>query len=141
MCGRYGCRADKQRIAEWFHTSNTDVFDDDYYEVNQGSFTPSYNIPPEGIQPVVRLDRDTGEPVLALMKWGLLPYLLVEDIEGKFQLHQCGLRQVGQQERLARAVEASSLPYPSQFLLRVGAAHRRRNEEEAQQTVGSFGCG
>ena len=34
MCGRYGRRADKQRIAEWFHTHNTDVFNDEYYEIN-----------------------------------------------------------------------------------------------------------
>ena len=30
MCGRYGRRADKQRIAKWFHTHNTDVFNDEY---------------------------------------------------------------------------------------------------------------
>ena len=74
MCGRYGRRADKQRIAEWFHTHNTNVFNDEYYEINSTRLTPSYNISPESIQPVVRLDRDTGERVLAFMKWGLLPY-------------------------------------------------------------------
>ena len=74
MCGRYGRRADKQRIAEWFRTHNTDVFNDEYYEINSTRLTPSYNISPESIQPVVRLDRDTGERVLAFMKWGLLPY-------------------------------------------------------------------
>ena len=74
MCGRYGRRADKQRIAEWFHTHNTDVFNDEYYEINSTRLAPSYNIAPESIQPVVRLDRDTGERVLALMKWGLVPY-------------------------------------------------------------------
>jgi putative SOS response-associated peptidase YedK len=74
MCGRYGRRADKQRIAEWFHTHNTDVFNDEYYEINSTRLAPSYNISPESIQPVVRLDHDTGERVLALMKWGLVPY-------------------------------------------------------------------
>jgi putative SOS response-associated peptidase YedK len=74
MCGRYGRRADKQRITEWFHTHNTDVFNDEYYEINNTRLAPSYNIAPESIQPVVRLDRDTGERVLALMKWGLVPY-------------------------------------------------------------------
>lgn len=73
MCGRYGRRADKQRIAEWFHTHNTDVFNDEYYEINSSRLAPSYNIFPEGTQPVVRLDHDTGERVLALMKWGLVP--------------------------------------------------------------------
>ena len=56
MCGRYGRRADKQRIAEWFHTYNTDVFNDEYYEINSTRLAPSYNISPESIQPVVRLD-------------------------------------------------------------------------------------
>ena len=74
MCGRYGRRADKQRIAEWFRTHNTDVFNDEYYEINSTRLASSYNIAPESIQPVVRLDRDTGERVLALMKWGLVPY-------------------------------------------------------------------
>jgi putative SOS response-associated peptidase YedK len=74
MCGRYGRRADKQRIAEWFHTHNTDVFNDEYYEINSTRLAPSYNISPESIQPIVRLDRDTGERVLALTKWGLVPY-------------------------------------------------------------------
>jgi putative SOS response-associated peptidase YedK len=60
MCGRYGRRADKQRIAEWFHTHNTDVFNDEYYEINSTRLAPSYNISPESIQPIVRLDRDTG---------------------------------------------------------------------------------
>jgi putative SOS response-associated peptidase YedK len=92
MCGRYGRRADKQRIAEWFHTHNTDVFNDEYYEINSTRLAPSYNISPESIQPVVRLDRDTGERVLALMKWGLVR-LLVEDTKGEFQFHQCALRQ------------------------------------------------
>jgi putative SOS response-associated peptidase YedK len=54
MCGRYGRRADKQRIAEWFHTHNTDVFNDEYYEINSTRLAPSYNISPESIQPVVR---------------------------------------------------------------------------------------
>ena len=54
MCGRYGRRADKQRIAEWFHTHNTDVFNDEYYEINSTRLAPSYNISPESIQPVTR---------------------------------------------------------------------------------------
>jgi putative SOS response-associated peptidase YedK len=74
MCGRYGRRADKQRIAEWFRTHNTDVFDEEYYETNERYFTPSHNITPQSIQPVVRHDRDTGERALAVMKWGLVPY-------------------------------------------------------------------
>jgi putative SOS response-associated peptidase YedK len=67
MCGRYGRRADKQRIAEWMQTHNTDVFDDSY-------LAPSYNIAPQSLQPVVRLSSETGERELTIMRWGLIPF-------------------------------------------------------------------
>ena len=67
MCGRYGRRADKQRIAEWFHTRNTNVFD-------ESTCAPSYNIAPQSMQPVVRLDPETGERELTIMRWGLVPF-------------------------------------------------------------------
>lgn len=67
MCGRYGRRADKQRIAEWFHTHDTNVFD-------ESTFAPSYNVAPQSMQPVVRLDADTGERELTVMRWGLVPF-------------------------------------------------------------------
>lgn len=67
MCGRYGRRADKQRIAEWMQTHNTNVFDD-------SCFAPSYNIAPQTFQPVVRLDPETGERELTVMRWGLVPF-------------------------------------------------------------------
>jgi putative SOS response-associated peptidase YedK len=47
------------------------------YETNGRSFAPSWNIAPESLQPVVRLDRDTGDRVLALMKWGLVPHWML----------------------------------------------------------------
>jgi len=47
MCGRYGRRADKQRIAEWMQAHDTNVFDDSY-------FAPSFNVAPRSMQPVVR---------------------------------------------------------------------------------------
>ena len=67
MCGRYGRRADKQRIEEWMQTHDTNVFDDSYFE-------PSYNIAPQSFQPVVRLDPETGERELTVMRWGLVPF-------------------------------------------------------------------
>jgi putative SOS response-associated peptidase YedK len=67
MCGRYGRRADKQRIAEWFHTRNTDVFD-------ESTYAPSYNVAPQSLQPVVRLDTKTGQRELTIMRWGLVPF-------------------------------------------------------------------
>ena len=67
MCGRYGRRADKQRIAEWMQTRNTSVFDESYY-------APSFNVAPQSMQPVVRLDSETGERELTVMRWGLVPF-------------------------------------------------------------------
>lgn len=67
MCGRYGRRADKQRIAEWFHTRNTNVFD-------ESTYAPSFNVAPQSMQPVVRLDAETGERELTVMRWGLVPF-------------------------------------------------------------------
>lgn len=67
MCGRYGRRADKQRIAEWMQAHDTKVFDDSY-------FAPSFNVAPQSRQPVVRLDAATGERELTIMRWGLIPF-------------------------------------------------------------------
>jgi putative SOS response-associated peptidase YedK len=67
MCGRYGRRADKQQIAEWMQTHDTNVFDDSY-------LAPSYNIAPQSFQPVVRLAPETGERELTVMRWGLVPF-------------------------------------------------------------------
>jgi putative SOS response-associated peptidase YedK len=65
MCGRYGRRADKQRIAEALQAGYVNVFED---------FPPRYNIAPTDLQPVVRISRDTGERELAAMRWGLVPW-------------------------------------------------------------------
>ena len=70
MCGRYGRRADKQRIAEWAQTHNTSVFNDD----DDTLLAPSYNIAPQTFQPVVKLVRETGQREVTAMRWGLIPY-------------------------------------------------------------------
>jgi putative SOS response-associated peptidase YedK len=67
MCGRYGRRADKQRIAEWFHTRDTNVFD-------ESTFAPSYNVAPQTFQPVVRLNPENNEREIAVMRWSLVPF-------------------------------------------------------------------
>lgn len=67
MCGRYGRRADKQRIAEWFHTHDTNVFD-------ESTYSPTFNVAPQSLQPIVRIDRDTGQRELTIMRWGLVPF-------------------------------------------------------------------
>jgi putative SOS response-associated peptidase YedK len=70
MCGRYGRRADKQRIAEWFRTHKTNVFDDP-------ELAPTYNVAPQTFQPVIRLNSETGEREITKIKWDLVPYCML----------------------------------------------------------------
>jgi putative SOS response-associated peptidase YedK len=37
-------------------------------------FAPSFNIAPESVQRVVRLNRDAGKREFALLRWGLFPF-------------------------------------------------------------------
>jgi putative SOS response-associated peptidase YedK len=64
MCGRYYTRRQKQEIAERMRAKK--IFEEPY--------APNFNIAPTTYQPVLRLDRDTGERELALMRWGLVPF-------------------------------------------------------------------
>src|SRR5579875_2467860 len=65
VCGRYVRRSDKQRIAEAFHLGKLpDAF----------ILPPDYNVAPTTFQPVIRLNRDTGEREIVMMRWGLVPY-------------------------------------------------------------------
>jgi len=66
MCGRYVSRADKQRIAETFGAGIPEDYDPD--------FVPDYNVAPQTMQPVVRLNSDTGQRELVRMRWGLIPF-------------------------------------------------------------------
>lgn len=70
MCGRYGRRGDKQRIAEWMRSHNTNVFD----EIDDTYLAPSYKVAPQSFQPVMRLNPETGDRELTVMRWGLVPF-------------------------------------------------------------------
>jgi len=48
-------------------THDTNVFDDSY-------LAPSYNVAPQSLQPVVRLDSEMGQRELTVMRWGLVPF-------------------------------------------------------------------
>jgi len=37
-------------------------------------FAPSFNVAPQSVQPVVRLNRDSGDREFALLRWGLVPF-------------------------------------------------------------------
>jgi putative SOS response-associated peptidase YedK len=65
MCGRYQSRAVKQRLAEEFHLRNL--------QESNTPVAPNYNIAPSTFQPVIRLDRESGERELVQMRWGLIP--------------------------------------------------------------------
>ncbi len=64
MCGRYYRRSDKQRIADAFRIGVPPTFD----------ILPSYNIAPQTFQPVVRLDPETRQREIPLLRWGLIPF-------------------------------------------------------------------
>lgn len=65
MCGRYGRRGDKQKIAETFHLKNVPT---------EIVVAPSYNIAPTTFQPIIRNSKESGDRELVLMQWGMVPY-------------------------------------------------------------------
>jgi putative SOS response-associated peptidase YedK len=67
MCGRYVRRSDKQRIAEHFQVHGPSLPD----------FGPSWNVAPQTFQPVIRVNRNTGEREIVLMRWGLVPFWML----------------------------------------------------------------
>ena len=64
MCGRYVRKRARRQLAQWFGADEADL----------PEFGPSYNVAPQTFQPVVRLNRDTGQREIVLMRWGLIPY-------------------------------------------------------------------
>jgi len=74
MCGRYYRRSDKQRIAEAFKLGKLPP---DFV------LPPDFNVAPSTFQPVIRANRETGEPEMEMMRWGLLPYFAKSPAEFK----------------------------------------------------------
>src|SRR6201996_9166332 len=64
MCGRYVRKSTRREIANWFSAEDAEG-------VEWGA---SYNVAPQTFQPVVRLNRDSGQREIVLMRWGLIPY-------------------------------------------------------------------
>ena len=64
MCGRYVRRTDKRQIAEAFRLGG---LPEDFV------LPPDYNVAPTTFRPVIRLNRDTGEREVVMMRWGLVP--------------------------------------------------------------------
>jgi len=107
MCGRYGRRGDKQRIAEWMQTHNTNVFD----EFDETNLAPSFNVAPQSFQPVVRLSSETGERELTVSALGPRP-VLVEGREGILQHYQFKIGDSCNESSIPRGLEESSLSDP-----------------------------
>jgi putative SOS response-associated peptidase YedK len=76
VCGRYGRRSDKQKIAEHFRAkpvpADLPIPDADY------------NIAPTTHQPIIRQSRETGERKMILARWGLVPFFTknLKDVKG-----------------------------------------------------------
>ena len=64
MCGRYA------RL----QTSNASPSTLLFAVRHLPDFGPSWNVAPQTFQPGVRLNRDTGEREIVLMRWGLIPF-------------------------------------------------------------------
>jgi putative SOS response-associated peptidase YedK len=64
MCGRFARKSTQEVLADWFGVELEDV----------PWFGPSYNAAPQSVQPVVRLNRDSGDREFALLRWGLVPF-------------------------------------------------------------------
>jgi putative SOS response-associated peptidase YedK len=64
MCGRFARRSTQQVLADWFGVELEDM----------PWFAPTYNAAPQSVQPVVRLNRDSGNREFALQRWGLVPF-------------------------------------------------------------------
>ena len=73
MCGRYGRRGDKQKIAEAFHVAGS---------LEEVDFEETFDAAPGSVQPVVMMNE--GERELTLMRWGFkLPDRLLFNVRAE----------------------------------------------------------
>jgi putative SOS response-associated peptidase YedK len=63
MCDRYAITTAPEAILRWFKIAGTPP-----------NFPPHYNAAPGQDLPVIRLHPETGERVIGLLRWGLIPY-------------------------------------------------------------------
>jgi putative SOS response-associated peptidase YedK len=64
MCGRFARKSTQEVLADWFGVELEDM----------PWFAPSYNAAPQSMQPIVRLNRDSGKREFAQLRWGLVPF-------------------------------------------------------------------
>jgi len=64
MCGRFARKSTQKVLADWFGVGLEEM----------PWFAPSYNVAPQSLQPVVRLERASGKRAISLLRWGLVPF-------------------------------------------------------------------
>jgi putative SOS response-associated peptidase YedK len=64
MCGRFARRSSQEVLADWFGVALEDM----------PWFVPSFNVAPQSVQPVVRLDPNDRKLEFAMLRWGLVPH-------------------------------------------------------------------
>jgi putative SOS response-associated peptidase YedK len=76
MCGRYARKSTQELIASWFGVELEDApsLEPGFEPRLEPSFEPTFNAAPQSVQPVVRLNRDSGRREFALARWGLVPF-------------------------------------------------------------------
>ena len=68
MCGRYTRFAATELIYRHFGIRDRSL------ESSGSEFAPSWNVAPQTMQPVIRLNTDIGAREMVLMRWGLVPF-------------------------------------------------------------------
>ncbi len=66
MCGRYTRFAATEEIYRHFGVRGL------YSGLEESALAPSWNVTPQSMQPVIRLNPDTGTREMVLMRWGLV---------------------------------------------------------------------
>ncbi len=64
MCGRYKRKSDKQAIATAFHVNG---------HLDSVILPPDDDVRPATMQPIIRVNKDTGERDLVMARWGFVP--------------------------------------------------------------------
>jgi len=91
MCGRFARRSTQKVLADWFGVESDPDAED------SPDFIPTFNAAPQTLQPVVRLNRDSGRREFAMLRWGLVPSWAKDQ--------KCGFTMIN-----ARAEEAAQKP-------------------------------
>ena len=116
MCGRFARKSTQEVLADWFGVEFEDM----------PWFAPTYNAAPQSVQPVVRLNRDSGSREFAQMRWGLVPFW-AKDAKSGYSTINARAEEVASKPAYPRSPEEAPLPDPCRRLLRV-AAHRQKDQ-------------